>query len=179
MCSPHQGKVHVGRILEILTDASFDSVNVGSTTDYRARVAIVEEYVKGKNIKVDMHVGFREIPVFDYNKGLLKDMFNRIREFGDEKRHDPNFQNNDLNFHELGDMDNKEFGLSIIGLNKQYQMNYWLQKRTEASVNYLKEFIIWFLDKHPEYDRVDVITCLAFIAGAYENGKIIAYEPKI
>jgi len=171
MSKPHQGKVHVGGILEILTDASFRSVNIGSTTDYRAHTVIIEEYVKGKNTRVDKHVGYREIPVFDFNELLLKDMFAGISEFGDIKRRDQNFQNNDPNFHELQDMDNEQFGVSIIGLNKQYQENYWLQKHTEASVKYLNEFIEWFRGKHLEYDRADVVTCLAFIAGANEKEK--------
>lgn len=171
MSSPHQGKVHVGGILEILIDASFHSVNIGSTTDYRAHIVIVEEYVRGKNTKVDKNIGYREIPVFDFSELLLKEIFAGISEFGDKKRRDQNFQNYDPNFHELQDMDNKEFGVSIIGLNKQYQKNYWLQKHTEASVKYLKEFIEWFRGKHPEYNRADVVTCLAFIAGADEKGK--------
>jgi len=179
MIRPHQGEVHVGGILEILTGVSFRSVNIGSTTDYGAHVAIVEEYVKGKNIRVDKHVGFREIPVFDCNERLLKDIFAGISEFEDKKRRDRNFQNYDPNFHELQNVDNKEFGISIIGLNKQYQKDYWLQKHTEVSVNYLKEFIEWFRGKHPEYDRADVITCLAFIAGANEKGKNLAVHDEV
>ena len=171
MSSPHQGKVHVGGILEILTDASFRSVNIGSTTDYRAHVVIVEEYVRGKNTRVDKHVGYREIPVFDYNERLLGDMFAGISEFGGEKRRDQNFQNYDPNFRELEDMNEKEFGVSIIGLNKQYQKDYWLHKHSEASVKYLKEFIEWFRREHPQYHRADVVTCLAFIAGANEKNK--------
>lgn len=169
MSSPHQGKVHVGGILGILTDASFRSLNIGSTTDYRAHVVIVEKYVRGKNTRVDKHVGYREIPVFDYNGRLLGDMFSGISEFGGEKRGDQNFQNYDPNFHELEGMDNKEFGVSIIGLNKQYQKEYWLHKHSEASVKYLKEFIEWFGGKHPEYSRADIVTCLAYIAGANEK----------
>jgi len=171
MSSPHQGKVHVGGILEILTDASFRSLNIGSTTDYRSHVVIVEEYVRGKNTRVDKHVGYREIPVFDSNERLLRDIFAGISEFGDKKRRSQDLQNYDPNFHELEDIDNKEFGASIIGLNKQYQKDYWLQKHTEASVKYLKEFIEWFSNKHPEYDRANIVTCLAFIAGANEKGK--------
>jgi hypothetical protein len=171
MSSPHQGKVHVGGILEILTDASFRSVNIGSTTDFRSHVVIVEEYIRGKNIRVDNRVGYREIPVFDFSERLLNDIFDGISEFGDKKRRDQDFQNYDPNFHELQDMDNKEFGASIIGLNKQYQMEYWLQKHTEASVKYLNEFIEWFDGKHTGYNRADVVTCLAFIAGANEKGK--------
>jgi hypothetical protein len=171
MSSPHQGKVHVGWILEVLIDASFDSVNIGSTTDYRAHVAIVEEYVKGRNRKVDEHVGYREIPVFDYNERLLREMFAGISEFGGKKRSDEDFQNHEPNFHELEGMNDKEFGSSIIGLNKQYQEDYWIHKHNEASVKYLNEFIEWFGDKHPEYDRTDIVTCLAYIAGANEKGK--------
>jgi hypothetical protein len=171
MSNPHEGKVHVGWIAEILIDASFDSVNIGSTTDYRAHVVIVEEYVKGKNRKVDKHVGYREIPVFDYNKHLLKDMFAGISEFGGKKRGDEDFQNHEPNFHELEGMNNKEFGASIIGLNKQYQEDYWLYTHSKASVKYLNEFIEWFGGKHPEYGRADIVTCLAYMAGANEKGK--------
>jgi predicted phosphodiesterase len=171
MSSPHQGKVHVGGILEILTGASFRSLNIGSTTDYRAHVVIVEEYVRGKNTRVDKHVGYREIPVFDYNERLLGDMSAGISEFGGGKRSDQDFQKREPNFHELEDMDDEEFGSSIIGLNKQYQEDYWLHEHSEASVKYLKEFIEWFGSKHPEYGRADIVTCLAFIAGANEKEK--------
>jgi len=171
MSKPHQGKVHVGGILELLTDASFHSVNIGSTTDYRAHTVIVEEYVKGKNTRLDKYVGYREIPVFDFNERLLQDISAGLAEFGNKKRNSENFQNYDPNFHELKDMDNEQFGASITGLNKQYQKDYWLQKHTEASVKYLKEFIEWFRGKHPEYDRADIVTCLAFIAGADEQGE--------
>lgn len=172
MSSPHQGKVHVGGILEILTDASFRSMNIGSTTDYRAHVVIVEEYAKDKNTRVDKHVGYREIPVFDFNERLLKDIFAGISEFGDKKRRNQDFQNYDPNFHELEDINNEEFGASIIGINKQYQKDYWLRKHTEASVKYLNEFIEWFSNKHPGYDQPNIVTCLAFIAGANEKGKV-------
>ena len=66
-----------------------------------------------------------------------------------------------------------EFGGSIVGLNKQYQEDYWTQRHTQASVNCLEEFIEWFRDKHPEFTRADVVTCLAFIASANEEGKRI------
>jgi len=171
MTKPHQGKVHVGGILELLTDASFRSVNIGSTTDYRAHAVIVEEYVKGKNKRVDKRVGYREIPVFDFNERLLQDISAGIAQFGDNKRRSEDFQNSDPNFHELKDMSNEQFGASIIGLNKQYQKNYWLHSHTEASVKYLTDFIEWFRGKHPEYNRADVVTCLAFIAGANEKGE--------
>lgn len=166
MSKPGQGKVHVGGIVELLTDASFHSVNIGSTTDYRAHVVIVEEYVRGKNTRMDKHVGYREIPVFDFNERILKDISAGIAEFGENKRRSEDFQNTDPNFHELKDMSDEQFGTSIIGLNKQYQKGYWLKKHTETSVKYLNEFIEWFVDKHPEYERADIVTCLAFIAGA-------------
>ncbi|UCG57363.1 MAG: metallophosphoesterase [Phycisphaerales bacterium] len=175
MSSPSQGKVHVGGILEILTDASFRSVNIGSTTDHRAHVVIVEQYVRGKNTRVDRHVGYREIPVFDLNECLLRDILAGISEFADAKRRSQDFQNHDPNFHELEDIDNEEFGASIIGVNKQYQKDYWLQKHTEASVKYLEEFIEWFSSQHPEYDRANIVTCLAFIAGANEKGERVRH----
>jgi hypothetical protein len=120
---------------------------------------------------VDEHVGYREIPVFDYNERLLREMFAGITEFGGKKRSDQDFQNNEPNFHELESMNDKEFGSSIIGLNKQYQEDYWIHKHSEASVKYLKEFIEWFGGRHPEYSRADIVTCLAYIAGANEKGK--------
>ena len=163
---PRQGKVNVGGIPGLITNKSFHSVNIGSTTDYKAHVVIIEEYVKGKNKRVDKNVGFREIPVFDYNEHLLKNIFAAITEFGMQKRRDPNF-------YELKNMDNMEFGGSIVGLNKQYQEDYWTQRHTQASVNCLEEFIEWFRDKHPEFTRADVVTCLAFIASANEEGKRI------
>ncbi len=176
MNRPHQGKVHVGWIPEIFIDASFNSVNIGSTTDYRAHVVIVEEYVKGKNRRVDEHVGYREIPVFDYNERLLRDMFSGISEFGGKKRDDQDFQNHEPNFHELEGVDDKEFGASIIGLNKEYQKDYWFHDHSRASVQYLGEFIEWFGVKHPEYGRADILTCLAFIASANEKKKKLPHN---
>ncbi len=164
MISPRQGKVNVGGIPGFLAGTTFRSVNIGSTTDYRAHVVILEGYVKGKDIKIDKKVGYRQIPVFDYNARLLEDIFAGLNEFGAQKRGDPNFS-------ELKNMDNLEFGVSVVGLNKQYQQDYWTPRHTEASVKYLNEFIARFCDKHPEFTRSDVVSCLAFIASANEEGK--------
>jgi hypothetical protein len=41
------------------------ALNVGSTTDYRAHVAIVESFQPLRNKKLDSAVGYREIPLFD------------------------------------------------------------------------------------------------------------------
>jgi hypothetical protein len=98
-------------------------------------------------------------------------MFTGIREFGGEKRGDEDFQNNEPNFHELKGMDDKDFGASIIGLNKQYQEDYWLGEHSKASVKNLNEFIEWFGGNHPEYSRADIVTCLASLAGANEKEK--------
>lgn len=165
MLRPHQSKVHVGGILELLTGDSFRSVNIGSTTDYRAHVAVVEAYVKGKNKKVDKYVGFREIPLFSWDEVYLKKIFEKIKDFGRENRNDPNFR-------DAGNLDEQshtEFGLSILGLNKEYLEDYWEEKHTDASWSHLSKFI----QKHSKkYGEKELKACLAFIAGAYEEEKI-------
>ncbi len=148
-------KLDCGGIFGFFSEGKFGCINVGSTTDYRAHVAVVEAYDNNKPgmVKVDRVVGYREIPLFD-PKGLgdrqcLKQMFNDIALYGSEHAAD---------------------GVSLLGLNKEYQKGYWTEQHTKASVEELKSFIDRFLADHPEYDQSDVTACLGFIAGAYEAG---------
>jgi len=62
-------------------------------------------------------------------------------------------------------------GATILGLNKIYQKAGWEDKQTEASAEHLRNFIKLFVDRTAN-DRDDVISCLGFLAGAYECGKI-------
>jgi len=62
-------------------------------------------------------------------------------------------------------------GAAILGLNKIYQKASWEDKQTEASAEHLRNFIKLFVDRTGN-NRDDVISCLGFLAGAYECGKI-------
>lgn len=171
MMRPGQGKVHVGGILEVLTDASFRSVNIGSTTDYRAHVAVVEglsardaagdPHVK----KVDNYVQFREIPLFDSaepeEQQDLQGVLSHIEAYGREHRDDP---------HCLEYRNDTQFGLSLLGLNKDYQDDRWTGGATEKAYRHLRLFVDTLVSGRPENERADVIRCLAFIASACEAG---------
>jgi hypothetical protein len=148
-------RLDCGGIFGFFSEGSFGCINVGSNTDYRAHVAVVEEFnpQKPNMVKVDKHIGYREIPLFEpkrlHDKQCLKQMFNDIRLYG--------IKNN-------GD------GVTLLGLNKEYQKQYWTREHTAASVNKLKSFVDKFVANHPEYNGSDAIACLGFIAGAYEAG---------
>ena len=148
-------RLDCGGIFGFFSEGTFGCINVGSTSDYRAHVAVVEAFDKKKPgmVKVDKHVGYREVPLFDpkrlHDKPCLKQMFHDIELFG---------------FKHAGD------GVSLLGLNKEYQKEYWTEDHTKASVNNLKTFIDKFVADHPEYDRADAVACLGFITGAYEMG---------
>jgi hypothetical protein len=148
-------KLDCGGIFGFFSEGKFGCINVGSTVDYRAHVAVVEAFDNKKPgiVKVDKHVGYREIPLFDPkrldDKQCLKLMFRDIGLYGIEHGGD---------------------GVSLLGLNKEYQKGYWTEEHTKASVEKLKSFIDKFVVKHAEYDRSDVTACLGFISGAYETG---------
>jgi hypothetical protein len=148
-------RLDCGGIFGFFSEGSFGCINVGSTSDYRAHVAVVEEFnpKKPNMVKVDRNVGYREIPLFDpkrpHDKQCLKQMFHDIALYG---------------FEHAGE------GVSLLGLNKEYQKEYWTEEHTKASVEKLKSFIDKFVADHPEYDRADVTTCLGFMTGAYEMG---------
>ena len=61
-------------------------------------------------------------------------------------------------------------GSTILGLNKMYKNTGWDDKQTEASAEHLSNFINLFVDRTGN-NRDDVISCLGFLAGAYECGK--------
>jgi len=63
-----------------------------------------------------------------------------------------------------------DMGAMILGLNKKYRDSGWQDKQTEASVRHLRNFVKLFLDATGN-NRDDVISCLGFLAGAYECGK--------
>lgn len=171
MMHPNQGKVHVGGILELLTDASFRSVNVGSTTDYRAHIGIIERFDKQQASnddhvkKVDNCVQFREIPLFDghapQDRQRLERVLSRIEAYGRA--------NEDVE-HCIAYHDAGQFGFSLLGLNKDYQDDAWTVAATDASRQRLDRFIATFLSQHPDVRRADVVRALAFIASASEAG---------
>jgi hypothetical protein len=148
-------KLDCGGIFGFFSEGQFGCINVGSTVDYRAHVAVVEAFDNKKPgmVKVDRHVGYREIALFDPkrpgDKQCLKQMFRDITHYGIEHGAD---------------------GVTLLGLNKEYQKGYWTEEHTKASVEKLKNFIDKFVVKHPEYERSDVTACLGFIGGAYEIG---------
>jgi 3',5'-cyclic AMP phosphodiesterase CpdA len=61
-------------------------------------------------------------------------------------------------------------GATILGLNKKYREDGWVDKQTEASTRHLRNFVKLFV-KSTGNNRDDVISCLGFLAGAYECGK--------
>ncbi len=62
-------------------------------------------------------------------------------------------------------------GATILGLNKKYREDGWKEKQTETSARHLRNFVKLFVDRTGN-NRDDVISCLGFIAGAYECGKL-------
>jgi hypothetical protein len=169
MMRPAQGQAHVGGIGGLLTGATFHNINVGSTTDYRAHIAVVEPYSKyeAQNNphvrKVDRHVQFREIPLFDgadpREKQYLQRVLDAIADYGRAKRDTT---------HCMRYESDTQFGMSLLGLTRGYQDGRWTQADTEASRRRLDHFIEAWLSQHPGDDRADVVRCLAFIASASE-----------
>lgn len=203
------GHTHVGRIprperfiLGGLTGEKYvTSLNVGSTTDYRAHAAIVEAYQPERNSKLDKSIGYREIPLFDCDGTLLAGVTEAIEVYGREHADDPVFKPilpslntwieelqksgglmdlpNSL-FAGLQKKNNKaelvrqywiDTGATILGLNKTYQMETWNDAQTEASVGHLQNFIHQYAER-THSDREDVISLLGLLAGAYENALI-------
>ena len=70
----------------------------------------------------------------------------------------------------LGERYRIDMGATILGLNKKYREAGWLDKQTEASAGHLRNFVKLFVDRTGN-NRDDVISCLGFLAGAYECGK--------
>ena len=171
MMHPAQGKVHVGGVLELLANVSFRSVNVGSTTDYRAHVAVIEpldeqeadtnDHVK----KVDRYVQFREIPLFDDHDADDRRQLERVlREIAAYGRDHPDIE------HCIDYRNDSQFGFSLLGLNKDYQDEAWTVTATAAARERLDGFLSTFLTENPTVQRADAVRALAFIAGACEAG---------
>jgi len=170
MMHPGQGKVHVGGLPGFLTDASFRSVNVGSTTDYRAHIGIIEpsdaqEADRSDHIReVDDYVQFREIPLFDGRAAQERHQFTlllrAIETYGRTHKHVP---------HCVPYQSPQQFGFSLLGLNKDYQDSAWTTEATETACGRLDHFIDSVLSKHPDMQRTDVVRYLAFIASACEK----------
>ena len=171
MLRPGQGRAHVGGLAWLVTGASFHNINVGSTTDYRAHIAVVEPFSKHQAQndahvkKVDRYVQFREIPLFDLQEprqrqsldGVLRD----IEAYGRENR---------STAHGIGYKSAAQWGLSLLGLNQDYQDDRWTAADTEACCRRLDHFIETALSRHPGAERTDIIRCLAFLASASEAG---------
>ena len=88
--APRPSRIAVGGLLR---DKYYRGINVGSTTDYRAHVVIVESYEPQRNNRIDDLLGYREIPLFGYNENLLAAMPEAIGEYGRSHCTDPRFQN--------------------------------------------------------------------------------------
>jgi hypothetical protein len=197
----------------LLGDKYYNAMNVGSTTDYRAHVAIVERYERQKNNRIDNFVGYREIPIFVYGEIFMTKVLKAIGEYGREHQSDPNFQNFIMPMNEWikeeksvdlidasistltlqqGNLLEKGFsalgfkakdalgqeeryriymGATILGLNKKYREDLWQEKQTEASASHLRNFVKTFADSMGG-NSDDIISCLGFLSGAYECGKL-------
>jgi hypothetical protein len=207
--TPPPSKIVVGGLLQ---DKCYRGINIGSTTDYRAHVAIVESYQQQKNTRVDNFIGYREIPLFCYKEDLLAEILKEIGEYGRNHYTDSNFQHLIVPMNEwvkeaqsvdlidasfstlkqepgslldrsisavgLGPKDALgqeerywlDMGALILGLNKKYRQDGWEEKQTEASAEHLRNFVKLFVERTGN-NRDEVISCLGFLAGAYECGK--------
>lgn len=128
-----------------VSKGSFLGVNIGSTIDHRAHVAVIEA-MDYDNVSVDDYVGFREILLFDDREYFAK-IVNDIREFGVEHG-------------KVG-----KTGITLLGLNKDYQNSSWSVKNFEESERYLNLFI----KGYPGEERAKLRACLAYIAAAIDK----------
>jgi len=166
---PGQGDAHVGGLAGLFTGASFHNVNVGSTTDYRAHIAVVEPSSKreaGKRDrvrKIDRYVQYREIPLLDLKVSRDRDLLGRvlsdIEAYGRDNRNV---------VHCIAYENDTQFGISLLGLNKDYQDRNWTPTDTDECYKRLDDFIGRLLSGDPQCKRADVVRCLAFIASAIE-----------
>jgi hypothetical protein len=171
MLRPSQGRAHVGGLATLVTGDFFHNINVGSTTDYRAHIAVVEPFSKPRAKsdthvkKVDRYVQFREIPLFDpqepRERQYLERVLGDIEAYGRENR---------STAHCIGYKSDAQFGLSLLGLNKDYQDDHWTAADTEACCRRLDRFVDAVLSRHPGDERANIVGCLAFIASASEAG---------
>lgn len=171
MMHPGQGVVHAGGIWALAMGPSFHNVNIGSTTDYRAHIAVVEPFSReqargnGHVRRIDRHVQFREIPLFDpeepRDRELLERVLGAIDEYGRQNR---------TTTHCLAYEDDRQFAMSLLGLNRDYQDDRWSATDTEDCCTRLEHFLDAWLSRHPDEGRANIVRCLAFIASATEAG---------
>jgi hypothetical protein len=177
-----------------LWDKYYTAINVGSTTDYRAHVGIVERFDKQRNTRLDEAVGYREIPLTDCDDALLATLPRAIGAYARDYVGDSTFQpliepmdewieeadgGGWLDFggmfglkdEGLSDEDRYwiDVGVMILGISKAYRNEAWGDAQTKASEWHLRHFIDLFIDRTGR-DRDDVISYLGLLTGAYENG---------
>ncbi len=199
---PKQERFSVGGLLG---ERYFRGVNIGSTTDYRAHVAIVERFAKQRNTKLDNAVGTREIPLYQGGVTLLVDLARAIGAYARNYTNDTLFQplieprdqwlkktrnadllnlgarfglgKDDLSLDERYWID---MGAMILGLSKRYREEAWDDAHIEAAAQGVQEFMSGFIGRTGA-DRRDVIAGLGLLASAYECGAITTkfdFSPK-
>jgi len=175
----------------------FRALNVGSTTDYRAHVAIVERFDRWRNTRLDDAVGYREIPLCQAGAGELQALCRAIGDYAREHADDPLFRpllvpmdlwlekarsSDWLNIgaaifgggHKALTREERywvDMGAMMLGLNKQYRDDVWTDEHTESSVRHLHAFAGEFTERSG-MDRREVNTGLGLLGGAYEGGII-------
>jgi predicted phosphodiesterase len=180
----------------MLGERYFRGVNVGSTTDYRAHVAIVERFVERRNTKIDGAIGTREIPLYQGDEALLMDLARAIGAYGrahaDDLMYLPMVERKDrwkkklrgadpLYIGTLLGRDRDDLsvderywidtGAMILGLSKAYREEGWGDDHTLAAARRLQEFMSSFVGRTGA-DRRDVIAGLGLLASGYECGAI-------
>ena len=171
----------------------FNAVNVGSATDYRAHVAIIERYEPKKNYRLDRAVGYREIPLFDFDRSLAMSIIEAIREYGRRHADDQDFRpfipayQDWIRMTQSGGLlgllgpfkkDSAaaqpdrywvDAGATVLGLNKRYQDDGWTDAQTQAAAAHVRQFVDQFVTRTAS-DRKHVLAFLGLLAGAYECG---------
>lgn len=169
---PSPDKIPVGGILG---DKYFNSINIGSTTDYKAHGAIVESFRRNSNKSIDGLLGYRQIRLFESNELLQTAILHAIAGYGRDHYNDPDMQSvmNNMPDRIVSDRESDwiAVGASLLGMDKKYQQDYWTEKQSEASEKHLRAFIDKFI-KDTGYNRADTVALLGLITGAYEKQKI-------
>jgi len=182
----------------LIGEKYFTGLNIGSTTDYCAQAAIVEQYRPNTNCRMDGLVGYREIHICEPRQEILTSIPEAIGEYGRQHADDPNFKPLIPSMNEWikerktltggllemgtsmlsGSGDQKkqqaacyrfDVGATILGLNRKYIEDGWQDQQTDASVRRLKAFVDEFVSRTGS-SREEVLAFLGLIAGAYEGG---------
>jgi hypothetical protein len=198
------GHTHVTQMLSpvrffvggLLGEHYYTGLNVGSTTDYRAHVAIVERYEPNRNHRMDGMIGYREIPLCQGNDALLAAIPPAIADYGRQNAENPDFkpliptpnewskQTSGAGLLNIGssllggfgkantrtqvDSYWLDMGAMILGLNRRYQQEAWEDRHTVAAGNNIRTFTDQFISRTGS-NREEVLACLGLLAGAYEN----------